>query len=43
VSKLNEQKVLRFFRIRTHVNTPSLKEALEMYEFDTLLATPWCR
>ncbi|MCX7824160.1 MAG: aldo/keto reductase [Verrucomicrobiae bacterium] len=37
--KLKDQKVFRFIGITTHLSAALLKEALEMYEFDTVLAT----
>ena len=39
VRKLKDQKVFRFIGITTHLDAALLKEALEMYEFDTVLAT----
>jgi len=39
VRKLKDQKVFRFIGITTHVSAAALKETLEMYEFDTVLAT----
>ncbi len=35
--RLREQKVVRFIGITGHVNTPKLKDALNAYDFDTLL------
>ncbi len=37
--KLRDQKVTRFFGITGHDSAPRLKEALERYDFDTLLTT----
>ena len=39
VRKLKDQKVFRFIGVTSHVSAAALKEALEMYEFDTVLAT----
>jgi aryl-alcohol dehydrogenase-like predicted oxidoreductase len=39
VRKLKDQKVFRFIGITTHVSAAGLKDALEMYEFDTVLTT----
>ncbi len=35
--RLREQKVVRFIGITGHVDTPKLKDALQAYDFDTLL------
>jgi predicted aldo/keto reductase-like oxidoreductase len=39
VRKLKDQKVFRFIGVTTHLSAAALKEALETYEFDTVLAT----
>jgi uncharacterized protein len=39
VRKLKDQKVFRFIGITTHLDAALLRQALEMYEFDTVLAT----
>lgn len=39
VRQLKDQKVFRFIGITTHLDGALLKEALEMFEFDTVLAT----
>ncbi len=39
IRKLKDQKVFRFIGITTHLDAAFLKQALEMYEFDTVLAT----
>jgi predicted aldo/keto reductase-like oxidoreductase len=37
--KLRDQKVIRFIGVTGHLGAACLKQAIEMYEFDTLLAT----
>jgi predicted aldo/keto reductase-like oxidoreductase len=37
--KLRDQKVIRFIGVTTHLGADVLKQAIEMYEFDTVLTT----
>ena len=37
--KLKDQKVFRFIGVTTHLGAAALKDALEAYEFDTVLTT----
>ena len=37
--KLREQKVIRFFGVTGHDSAEALRQAIDMYEFDTLLTT----
>ncbi|MFC1603572.1 aldo/keto reductase [Planctomycetota bacterium] len=39
LQKLREQKVIRFIGVTGHDNDEVLRQAIEMYEFDTLLTT----
>ena len=39
VRKLKDQKVFRFIGVTTHLGAAALKDALEAYEFDTVLTT----
>ncbi|MCE5277555.1 MAG: aldo/keto reductase [Planctomycetaceae bacterium] len=39
VRKLRDQKVIRFIGVTGHCGAERMKQAVEMYEFDTLLAT----
>ena len=39
LQKLREQKVTRFIGVTGHENADTLRRAIEMYEFDTLLTT----
>jgi aryl-alcohol dehydrogenase-like predicted oxidoreductase len=39
LQKLKDEKTIRFFGLTGHASAANLKQAIEMYEFDTLLTT----